>query len=70
MKQYLLLLSLIITRSVPAQIQTYLGKNISTTAFTQQITKAMDSLKVPGMSVAVINKGKIVFTKSIGMGRC
>lgn len=66
MKQYLLLLSLIITQSVPAQIQTYSGKRISTVAFTQQITAAMDSLKVPGMSVAVINKGKIVFTKALG----
>jgi CubicO group peptidase (beta-lactamase class C family) len=66
MKQYLLLLSLIITQSAPAQIQTCSGKKISSTAFTQQITKAMDSLKVPGMSVAVINKGRIVFTKALG----
>lgn len=66
MKQYLLLLSLIIIQAAQAQIQTYSGKKISTATFTQQITAAMDSLKIPGMSVAVINKGKIVFTKALG----
>ncbi len=66
MKSYLLLLLIVLTQSAQAQIQTYSGKKISAAAFTQQITAAMDSLKVPGMSVAVINKGRIVFTKTLG----
>jgi CubicO group peptidase (beta-lactamase class C family) len=35
--------------------------------FEQQIKKAMDSLQVQGMSVAIINNGKIVFNKGYGV---
>ncbi|WP_162817939.1 serine hydrolase domain-containing protein [Niabella yanshanensis] len=66
MKKCFLPLLILFTQAAQAQIQTYSGKKISAVAFTQQIIAAMDSLKVPGMSVAVINKGKIVFTKGLG----
>jgi CubicO group peptidase (beta-lactamase class C family) len=66
MKKYILLMLVLLTQTVQAQIQTYSGKKISIATFTRQITAAMDSLKVPGMSVAVINKGKVVFTKGLG----
>lgn len=50
-----------------AQIKTYTEKNLSIPYFENRIKKVMDSLQVPGMSVAIINNGKIVYNKGFGV---
>lgn len=59
----LLLLSTSISK---AQIGTHSGKRISIVSIELQVKKAMDSLKIPGMSLAIINKGKIVYARGFG----
>ncbi|MFY7814454.1 MAG: serine hydrolase domain-containing protein [Chryseobacterium taeanense] len=66
MKKYLLISISFISQLYIAQIKSFSGKAISTKDFEMHIQNAMDSLDVSGMSVAVINKGKIVYSKGFG----
>jgi len=49
-----------------AQVKTYSGKPISDAELKGNIKKAMESMHVAGMSVAVINDGKVVFNEGLG----
>lgn len=57
---------LLFTIKALGQVSNYDGKPISIAKLEQTITHAMDSLGVPGMSVAIINKGKVVYCKGFG----
>ncbi|KGT10262.1 hypothetical protein NV63_00795, partial [Elizabethkingia anophelis] len=49
-----------------AQIKTYYGNKVSIQFFENKIKKVMDSLQIPGMSVAIINNGKIAYNRGFG----
>ncbi len=49
-----------------AQIKTFSNNTINKKEFENKLLKAMDSLDVNGMSIAVINNGKIVYNKGFG----
>jgi CubicO group peptidase (beta-lactamase class C family) len=66
MKKYLLIAIVLISQFHFAQMKNFSGNTVSTKDFEIHIQHAMDSLHVSGMSVAVINKGKIVYSKSFG----
>lgn len=65
MKKYLIILMLF-SQVSRAQIKTISGSALPTTELESRIKRAMDSLHVTGMSLAVINNGKIVFNKGFG----
>ncbi|WP_114937850.1 serine hydrolase domain-containing protein [Mucilaginibacter endophyticus] len=50
-----------------AQITTPNGKVISSAAMDSFLQKQMDSLRLPGLSIAFINKGKIVYHRAFGV---
>lgn len=50
-----------------AQIKALNGKNIPPEAMDRFIQHEMDSLGIPGMSVAVINDGRIVYHRALGI---
>lgn len=50
-----------------AQIKTLSGKTISPEAMDGFIKKLMDSLGIPGLSIAIINDGNIVYHRSLGV---
>lgn len=62
----ILILLLLSTSISKAQINTHSGKRISVAVLESKVRKAMDSLRIPGMSLAIINKGKIVYVKGFG----
>lgn len=61
------LIFLLIPQLAFAQIKTLTGKKITSGEFEAKITNAMDSLNVKGMSIAVINNGKVVYNKGFGL---
>ncbi len=50
-----------------AQVKTLSGKNISREDMDLFLKKQMDSLSIPGMSIAIINNGRIVYHRSFGI---
>ena len=50
-----------------AQIISLSGKPISKTRMDQFVQKQLDSLKIMGLSIAVINEGKIVYHRALGI---
>ncbi|GGG90091.1 hypothetical protein GCM10007415_25600 [Parapedobacter pyrenivorans] len=48
------------------QVSNYYDQPISIPKLEQTIRQAMDSLDVPGMSVAILNEGKVVYCKGFG----
>lgn len=66
MKNILLFL-LLISQVSFGQIITFSRKQLNVAEFDKKIKNAMDSLQVQGMSVAIINNGKIVFNKGYGV---
>jgi CubicO group peptidase (beta-lactamase class C family) len=62
-----LLFLILNTHPSPAQIKTISGKNLTDEKMDQFIKTTMDSLKMPGLSVAVINNGKIVYHRALGV---
>ncbi|MGG7468810.1 serine hydrolase domain-containing protein [Chryseobacterium arthrosphaerae] len=67
MTKYVLLVLVLISRISFGQIKTFNGKQLNDAEFQGKIKKAMDSLQVQGMSIAIINNGKIVFNKGFGV---
>nr|WP_242693432.1 serine hydrolase domain-containing protein [Sabulibacter ruber] len=59
-------LFLLISQVGLGQMRTFSGKPIGAAEFEKRIRKAMDSLQVPGMSIAVINGGKVVYARGFG----
>jgi len=53
--------------NLQAQIISPAGKLISNTAMDAFLKKQMDSLQLPGVSIAFINKGKIVYHRALGI---
>jgi len=49
------------------QINTVSGKKITTEAMDQFLKNQMDSLELPGLSIAIINDGKIVYHRALGV---
>ncbi|MDB5090736.1 MAG: hypothetical protein JWR09_4730 [Mucilaginibacter sp.] len=58
---------LLICMPAGAQIRFVNGKTITITAFESFLKKEMDSLGMPGMSIAVINNNRIVYHKALGV---
>lgn len=50
-----------------AQLQTLSGGQINTTTLDKFIQKQMDSLGLPGLSFALINHGKVVYHRALGI---
>jgi len=48
-------------------ITTIDGKTIAIADFEKYLTRQMDSLKIPGLSIAVINHGSIVYSRNMGV---
>ncbi|MGN7863291.1 serine hydrolase domain-containing protein [Chryseobacterium sp. 22458] len=67
MTKYGLLVLILINQVSFGQIKTFSGKQLSDVEFQEKIKNAMDSLQVQGMSIAIINNGKIVFNKGFGV---
>lgn len=66
----LILTCLVLSRlicNVQAQIISPAGKLISNAAMDAFLQKQMDSLQLPGLSIAFINKGKIVYHRALGI---
>lgn len=63
---FILLASFAFCSSVDAQLTTSNGNVISATAMDDFLRKQMDSLQLPGLSIAFINKGKIVYHRAFG----
>jgi CubicO group peptidase (beta-lactamase class C family) len=49
-----------------AQLKTLSGKDISRTTIDRFLKLQMDSLGIPGLSIAIINDGKIVYHRALG----
>jgi CubicO group peptidase (beta-lactamase class C family) len=56
----------LISVSAQAQIKTLSGKTITPAAMDQFLKTQMDSFHIPGLSVAFINGGKIVYHRELG----
>jgi CubicO group peptidase (beta-lactamase class C family) len=67
MRTYLPFIFLLTSYAGFSQIKTFNGKPLKEAEFRKKITAAMDSLQVQGMSIAVINNGKIVFNEGFGV---
>ncbi len=70
---HLLLLPMILLCSCEEQksvsnktIQMFDGPEVSKDIFTTFLQKQMDSLKIPGISIAIINDGKVVYSENLG----
>ena len=50
-----------------AQMKALSGRTITTAAMDRFVRQQMDSLKIPGMSIAVINGGRIVYHRVLGL---
>jgi CubicO group peptidase (beta-lactamase class C family) len=50
-----------------AQIKTLKGKTLSTKEVDSFVQNQMDSLKIPALSIAIIQKGKVVYYKATGV---
>lgn len=58
---------LLLCQFAVGQIKTISGKKITNREFEAKIINAMDSLNVKGMSIAVINNGKVIYEKGLGL---
>lgn len=67
LKVYLLLLSISISQSLYAQIKTLKGENLSVAKIDSFISKQMDSLQIPALSIAIIKNDRIVYYKATGV---
>ncbi|WP_433902705.1 serine hydrolase domain-containing protein [Sphingobacterium puteale] len=67
MKKYVLLVCILIHQISFSQIKTFNGAQLTVVDFEKKIKIAMDSLQVQGMSIAIINNGKVVFNKGFGI---
>lgn len=68
MTKYVLLVVFLLIRQVSfGHIKTFNGEQLNVFEFEKKIKNAMDSLQVQGMSIAIINNGKIVFNKGFGV---
>lgn len=67
MKKYVLLVCVLIHQVSFSQIKTFNGAQLTALDFEKKIKIAMDSLQVQGMSIAIINNGKVVFNKGFGI---
>lgn len=67
MTKYALLVFILISQLSFGQIKTFSGEQLNEVEFQKKIKKAMDSLQVQGMSIAIINNGKVVFNKGFGV---
>jgi CubicO group peptidase (beta-lactamase class C family) len=67
MKKHVLLVFLLINQVSFGQIKTFNGEQLNVVELQKKIINAMDSLQVQGMSIAIINNGKIVFNKGFGV---
>jgi len=62
-----IVLLFVIPDSSYGQIETVSGKRISFISMDDFLKKEMDSLRLPGLSIAVINNGKIVYNRALGL---
>jgi CubicO group peptidase (beta-lactamase class C family) len=62
-----LLLPLVLINPCNAQINTVSGEIITPAAMDQFLKTQMDSLELPGLSIAIINDGKIVYHRALGV---
>ncbi len=67
MRKYALLVFILINQVSFGQIRTFNGEQLNEVELQKKIINAMDSLQVQGMSIAIINNGKIVFNKGFGV---
>ncbi|PTS94259.1 serine hydrolase [Pedobacter sp. HMWF019] len=63
----ILLLLLLFTFKSYSQLQTLSGRKLNVEDLDKYIRKQMDSLAMPGLSFALINKGKVVYHRSYGV---
>jgi len=70
-QHYICLLFLIVSTLCTAQNTTYFkvpdGQTISSQGLDSHIKKAMDSIKIPGLSIAIVNQDKIVYYNTFGL---
>src|SRR5579859_5659363 len=55
------------TGSCDAQIRTGNGKTITNTEMDKFLRHEMDSIGLPGLSIAIINNGKICYHRALGI---
>lgn len=67
--KHLLCLLLLLSGWMPthAQIKTLYGTSVKAEALDRYLTRQMDSIGIPGVSIAIINNGKIVYHRAIGV---
>ena len=65
---YLIVLLILVSTTTIAfgQIRTASGKQISFSTMDQFLNKQIDSLKIPGVSIAIINNGNVVYQRAFG----
>jgi len=63
----IVLLMLCIAQNGDAQVKTLKGKNLSGKAIDTFILSQMDSLKIPALSIAIIQNGRIMYYKATGI---
>ncbi len=61
------LVGIIVCNHCMGQMRSASGQPISVTQINGLISEGMDSLKIPGLSIAIIAKGKIVYQKEFGV---
>ena len=68
-KATILILSttLLLTGNIEAQLRTLTGQRISEESFTRMITKTMDSLAMPAISIALMNGDNIIYHNTFGV---
>ncbi|HTD93073.1 MAG TPA: serine hydrolase domain-containing protein, partial [Chitinophagaceae bacterium] len=66
MRHCILLLSCFCSVACCAQIKTAAGHEIAPDAMTHLLQAQMDSLDIPGVSIAIINDGKIIYEQALG----
>jgi len=64
---YLILVSIIIASCSTSKIKTNSGKEITVAEMDQFLNQQLDSLKLPALSIAFINNGKIVYHRALGV---
>jgi CubicO group peptidase (beta-lactamase class C family) len=63
-----LLFVALITVPSKAQFKTLNGRPVSGVEMDNFLMQQMDSLSIPGLSIVIINKGKIVYHRALGVG--
>jgi CubicO group peptidase (beta-lactamase class C family) len=65
---FLTLFALVIYSQTQGQVKTVSGRNISSAELDNFLKTQMDSLQMPGLSIAIINNGKVVYHRALGIG--